>query len=65
MRKKSFNNISYDKTKKDVYNGISSWADTQGWILIIFVPIFVIISLVEKWAPITIILNSFGINFCE
>ena len=59
MRKKSFITFNYDKTKKNIYNGINNWNDTQGWILIIFVPIFVIISIIEKWAPITIILNSF------
>ncbi len=65
MRKKSFITFNYDKTKKNIYNGINNWNDTQGWILIIFVPIFVIISIIEKWAPITIILNTLGIYFCK
>lgn len=64
MRKKNLR-FKPDKTKGNIYNGIESWSNTQGWILLIFIPIFVLVSLVEKWAPFTIILNSFGMGFCE
>jgi hypothetical protein len=64
MRNKSLR-FKPDKTKGNVYNGVESWSNTQGWILLIFVPILVIVSLFERWAPITIILNSLGIEFCK
>lgn len=61
MRKELF--IFNFKTEEKV-DPIQSWTNTQGWIFVIFTPIFVIFSLYEKWLPISMLLEYLDISLC-
>ncbi len=54
-----------EKNKSGIYNAINSLTNTQGWIIIIFIPILIIISIVEEWPSLSIIFNIFGISICD